>query len=254
MQTGGLLESATVMITGASAGLGEHLAHLVARHGGRVALVARREEPLEQLAGDIRKAGGQALALVADVSSETAMAQAFDKAEAAWGAITGVVANAGINRSGKAVDLPMEDFDAVFAINVRGAFITAREAARRMQRAGRAREGRIVLVSSITADTQASGLVAYSASKAAVSHLGKLLAHEWTRTGPNVNVVSPGYFLSELAGDWFETDAGKAQIDRMPRKRLMEAGALDDTILHLLSPASRFMTGANITIDDGQSL
>ncbi|MBT0669538.1 SDR family oxidoreductase [Novosphingobium profundi] len=248
------LAGRTLMITGASSGLGAHVARLAAHSGARVALVARREGALARLAGEIGEAGGEALALEADVANEAQMIDAFDRVEARWGPVSSVLVNAGVNRSGRAVDLSVEDLDTVFAINVRGAFIAAREAARRMHAAGIAQEGRIVLVSSITAQTQGSGLVAYSASKAAVSHLGRLLANEWVRSGPNVNVVSPGYFRSELAGDWFETEAGKRQLSAMPRGRLMEQEALDATLLHLLSDESRFLTGADIRIDDGQTL
>lgn len=248
------LAGRTLLITGGSSGLGAHVARVVAARGARVAVVARREEALRELVAQIVEAGGEAMAVPGDVAEEEQMRAAFDLVEARWGTVNAVLVNAGINRSGRALDLPMADFDAVFATNVRGAFITAREAARRMVAAGCAREGRIVLISSITAQTQDNGLVAYSAAKAAVSHLGRLLAKEWVRTGPNVNVVSPGYFASELAGDWFETEAGQRQVAAMPRQRLMDEGALDATLLHLLGGASACVTGADIRIDDGQTL
>lgn len=113
---------------------------------------------------------------------------------------------------------------------------------------------RIVLISSITALMQTTGTVAYSASKAAVTHMGKLLAREWVRTGPNVNLLSPGYIASELAGDWFETKAGKKHINTWPRRRMLDEDSLDATLLFLLSDASRNVTGSNFVIDDGQSL
>ncbi|MBH0112042.1 SDR family NAD(P)-dependent oxidoreductase [Novosphingobium sp. YJ-S2-02] len=248
------LAGRTMMITGGSSGLGAHVARVAAKCGARVALVARREAALHELVAQIGEAGGEAMAVPGDVADEEQMLGAFDQIEARWGTVNAVLVNAGINRSGRALDLAMADFDAVFATNVRGAFITAREAARRMVAAGCAPEGRIVLISSITAQTQDNGLVAYSAAKAAVSHLGRLLAKEWVRTGPNVNVVSPGYFESELAGDWFETEAGQRKVAAMPRRRLMDEAALDATLLHLLGDASAPITGADIRIDDGQTL
>ncbi|MED5544353.1 MAG: SDR family NAD(P)-dependent oxidoreductase [Pseudomonadota bacterium] len=248
------MEGRTFLVTGASSGLGAHVARMAARRGAKVALLARRKEALARVVAEIGEKGGVALAVAGNVAREEDLIAAFDRIEAHFGSVNSVLVNAGMNRSGKALDLGVEDFDAVFAVNVRGAFLTAREAARRMVAAGCAQDGRIVLVSSITAQTQGSGLVAYSASKAAVSHLGRLLANEWVRTGPNVNVISPGYFASELAGDWFETEAGQRQVTAMPRRRLMDEDALDTTLLHLLSAESRCITGADIRIDDGQTL
>ena len=186
--------------------------------------------------------------------AEASIEAAFDRAEERFGPMTGVVANAGINAEGRAIDLPIDAFDSLFATNVRGVFLTARIAARRLQSAGRASEGRIVLISSITARMQTSGVVAYSASKAAVTHMGRCLAREWARTGPNVTTLSPGYIRSELAGDWFDGEQGKKQMTGWPRRRLLEEDALDDMLIYLLSDGSAGVTGADFVVDDGQSL
>jgi NAD(P)-dependent dehydrogenase (short-subunit alcohol dehydrogenase family) len=197
--------------------------------------------------------GGKALAVRMDVTDEASVIAAYDQAEASFGLVTGVVANAGISVGGRALDLSIEQFDSVFAVNVRGVFLTAREGARRMKASGREGAGRIVLISSITSRIQTSGLAAYSASKAAVTHLGRLLAHEW-RDGPNVNTISPGYIHSDLVADWFSGEPGKKQIKSWPRRRLLDDDALDESVLYLLSDASRNITGSDFVIDDGQSL
>jgi NAD(P)-dependent dehydrogenase (short-subunit alcohol dehydrogenase family) len=111
-----------------------------------------------------------------------------------------------------------------------------------------------VLIGSITAHLTAQGDVAYAASKAAVAHLGRNFAREWVRQGINVNVIQPGYILSELAGDWFATEGGKAQIAGFHRRRMQPAASLDPMMLYLCSDASEAMTGAVIDLDDGQSL
>lgn len=156
--------------------------------------------------------------------------------------------------SGASSGLGARRVDRLFAINVRGTFLTARSAARRLQSIGRGAEGRIVLISSITAKMQSSGTVAYSASKASVTHMGRVLAREWARTGPNLNILSPGYIRSELAGDWFDTEGGKRHMSSWPRKRLLEENALDATLLYLLSDGSSAINGSEFVIDDGQSL
>lgn len=248
------LAGRTALITGASSGLGARFAQLAAGAGANVVVGARRVDRLADLVAGIEADGGSAFAVPLDVTDEAAVEAAFAAAEARFGPVTSVVANAGMNVEGTALDLPITDFDRLFATNVRGVFLTARTAARRLHAAGQADRGRIVLISSITARMQSSGTVAYSASKAAVTHLGRLLAKEWARTGPNVTILSPGYIRSELAGDWFDTDGGQRQMAKWPRRRLLDEDALDATLLYLLSDQSAGVTGSDFVIDDGQSL
>ena len=86
--------------------------------------------------------------------------------------------------------------------------------------------------------------VAYSASKAAVSYMGLVLARKWACTDPNVNMLAPGYIPSELVGDWFDTEGGRRHLSTWPRRRPLDKGALDDILLFLLSDASRNVTGS----------
>lgn len=247
------LAGRTVLVTGASSGIGARFARIVAREGAAVVIGARRADRLEALRDEIIADGGRALAVSLDVADEASVIAAYDAAEAAFGPVTGVVANAGVNYEGRALDLDIEDFDQLFSVNVRGVFLTAREGARRMRAAGVAEQGRIVLISSITAQMHTPGTVAYSASKAAVTHMGRLLAREW-KSGPNVNLLSPGYIRSELSGDWFDTEEGARHIATWPRRRMLDEDSLDATLLYLLSDASRNVTGSDFVIDDGQSL
>jgi NAD(P)-dependent dehydrogenase (short-subunit alcohol dehydrogenase family) len=249
----GQLSGRTILVTGASSGIGSRFARVIAAKGAAVILGARRVDQLSAIRDEIVADGGKALAVRMDVTDEASVIAAYDQAEASFGLVTGVVANAGISVGGRALDLSIEQFDSVFAVNVRGVFLTAREGARRMKASGREGAGRIVLISSITSRIQTSGLAAYSASKAAVTHLGRLLAHEW-RDGPNVNTISPGYIHSDLVADWFSGEPGKKQIKSWPRRRLLDDDALDESVLYLLSDASRNITGSDFVIDDGQSL
>ncbi|MFM5923876.1 MAG: SDR family NAD(P)-dependent oxidoreductase [Novosphingobium sp.] len=114
--------------------------------------------------------------------------------------------------------------------------------------------GRIVLIGSITAELTAQGDAAYAASKAGVAHLGRQFAREWVRQGVNVNTIQPGYIQTEIAGDWFQTEAGAAQIKAFHRRRMCPIDALDAPLVFLCSDAARHVTGATITIDDGQVL
>ena len=250
------LDGRTCLITGASSGLGAHFATVVAASGARVVLAARRQERVEALSAEICAAGGEALPVTMDVGDEDSVSAAFDAAEAAFGTIDTIIANAGVSAPGRSTDLTVEAMRSVLDTNVLGVLLTAREGARRMIAAG-SREnscGRIVLIGSITAEMTGQGETIYSASKAAVAHMGRNLAKEWARLGVNVNVIQPGYIQTEMAGEWFASEGGKAQIASFTRRRLQPIGSLDAPVLYLCSNDSAHTTGAVFTIDDGQLL
>lgn len=244
------LSGRTVLITGASSGLGARFATVTAGAGAKVAAAARRADRLAALVGDI---GPAASAIAMDVTDEASIVAGFDAGEAALGPIDTVIANAGVNLEGLAADLAIADFDALFAVNVRGVYLTAREGARRMMARGE-QNGRIVLIASIGALKVLPGLAAYCASKAAVVQMGRAFAREWANRGINVNMLCPGYIETDLNAHWFASDGGKKQIAGFPRRRLMEEEDLDGLITLLCSDAARGVTGSVFVADDGQTL
>jgi NAD(P)-dependent dehydrogenase (short-subunit alcohol dehydrogenase family) len=250
------LTGRTLLITGASSGIGANLARAAARAGAKVAAAARRADKLETLVAEITAAGGVAQAFAMDVEDEASVIAGYDAVEAAFGPPDSVIANAGISLQGSALDIPIDDFDKVLAVNTRGVFLTAREGARRMIRAGSptSERGRILLVASIGAHKVLPGLTAYVTSKAATAHMGKSLAREWARKGINVNVLCPGYIKTELNDEWFDSEGGTRLVATFPRKRLMETADLEAMALYLTSDAARAVTGSVFTVDDGQSL
>jgi NAD(P)-dependent dehydrogenase (short-subunit alcohol dehydrogenase family) len=247
------LEGRVALITGASSGIGAHLARLFAGAGARVVLGARRVERIAALAAEI---GEAALPVAMDVTDEASIIAAFDAAEARFGVVDTVLANAGIAEAGRAIDLTADQVRRVIETNFTSVYLTAREGARRMIAAGSKEtgRGRIVLTGSITAELTGQGDSAYAASKAGVAHLGRQLAREWARQGINVNTVQPGYILTEIDADWFATEGGARQVAGWPRRRLTPIEALEDPMLFFASDASAYVTGAHITVDDGQSL
>lgn len=248
----GDLQGSVAFITGASGGLGAHFARVLARNGAAVAISARRIDKIEALAEEIRNSGGRALALPLDVADATAIGPALDAAATQLGPIDILINNAGVGGEGLALDLSVEDFDATFAVNVRGTFFAAREAAKRMI-AGKI-EGRILNIASIASHTVLPGLSAYCGSKAAVAMLTRGLAREWARRGLAVNALCPGYIETAINDAWWPTEGGQKQLKGFPRRRLMDAADLDSAFLMLVGPAARAITGSVITIDDGQSL
>jgi NAD(P)-dependent dehydrogenase (short-subunit alcohol dehydrogenase family) len=248
-------ERRIALVTGASSGVGADVARLLAGAGAKVALTARRREALAALAAEIEAAGGEALAVAADVTDEGSLAAAFDAAEARFGMVDTVVANAGMNIEGPAAALTAEQFDRIHAVNSRGVFLTAREAGRRLLAQGsQAARGRILIVASMGGLHPLRGLVAYCGSKASAVMLGRALALEWARAGICVNVLCPGYMLTGINDEWFESDAGRRMISQLTRGRLMPIEALRPTVLHLTSDAAAHVTGTVIQIDDGQHI
>jgi NAD(P)-dependent dehydrogenase (short-subunit alcohol dehydrogenase family) len=252
----GVLEGRVAVVTGASGGLGEHFARVLSGAGARVAVAARRADKVQALAGELSARGARAMALQLDVTDAAAVAPALDRVEAELGPLSILVNNAGVSSEGPALELALEDWDNAFNVNVRGAFVSAQAAARLMIASGEAARGhaRVVNIASVASHTVLPGLAAYCASKAALAMLTKCLAREWARPGISVNAICPGYIETDLNSDWFQSESGQKQIQRFPRRRLMTAADLDAVLLTLSGPQARAITGALITVDDGQSL
>lgn len=250
------LKGRIALIGGASSGIGAGFARLLAAHGARVVLGARRLDRTQALAQAIEAAGGEALAVALDVADEASVIAAFDAAEARFGTVNSVVANAGVGTGGRSTDVPFAGLRQVVDTNLIGAYLIAREGARRMIASGSAArgDGRIVLIGSITAEQVGMGDALYGATKAGLAHLGRELAREWIRQGINVNTLQPGMIPTEANDAWFSSPRGQADIAALHRRRLLDTDALDDMLLYLLSDRSRQVTGTVITIDDGQSL
>ncbi|MET0249174.1 MAG: SDR family NAD(P)-dependent oxidoreductase [Sphingobium sp.] len=250
------LSGRVALLTGASSGIGARWARLLADAGASVVLCARRASQMDDIVAQIEAAGGRAIAVATDVADETSVIAAYDAAEQAFGPVDTIIANAGVSGEGRAESQPIEIFDQTVAINLRGVFLTVREGARRLIAGGSAdhERGRIIITSSITAFDVNAGVAGYSATKAAVLQMGKVMARDWIRKGINVNMICPGYIKTEINGAWFETEAGARQIAGFHRRRLAEEGDLDVPLLWLASDLSRGVTGTAITVDDGQSL
>ena len=250
------LTGRVALVTGASSGLGAGFAKALAAAGAKVVLAARRADKLAEQVAGIEAAGGQAVAVSLDVTDEASTKAAYDAAEAAFGIVDTIVANAGVATEKVALGLSVDDVDGLLAANVRGVFLTVTEGARRLQAAGsrETQQGRVVIIGSITAEKIFPATSVYGATKAAVRHMGKALAREWARRGINVNIIQPGYFESEMTADLFNSEAGRKFVATFPRQRLRPPSDLHAPLLFLCSDASLGVTGSVITVDDGQTL
>ncbi|EAT08751.1 MULTISPECIES: SDR family NAD(P)-dependent oxidoreductase [Sphingomonadaceae] len=232
------------LVTGASSGLGAHFAMILAEAGAAVTLAARRKEALADVAERIARLGGSAKVVTLDVTD----AASLDALPAAMADIDILVNNAGIVRDGPALDQTEADWDAVIDTNLKGMFLVAQAAGRAMKARG---GGSIINIASILGLRQAGAVLPYAVSKAGVVQMTKVMALELARHGIRVNALAPGYLDTELNRAFWETDAGRALIRRVPQRRLGQLEDLDGPLLLLASDGSRFMTGAVIAVDGG---
>jgi 3-oxoacyl-[acyl-carrier protein] reductase len=246
------LSGKVALVTGASSGLGVRFAEVLAQNGAAVVLVARRADRLGALKARIEKSGGRAIAVEADVRERAAMQAAFDAAEKAFGTVTILVNNAGVAHAGRAVDLAEEEWRRVLSTNLDAVLYWSQEAARRMLAAGKG--GAIVNIASVLGLGVAKGVVAYATAKAGVIQLTKALALELAFKGIRVNAIAPGWILTELNRDYLTSEKGRALTRDIPIGRFGEERDLDGPLLLLVSDAGRFVTGATIVADGGQSV
>ena len=237
------------LITGASSGLGRHFARTLSAAGAKTSVAARRESALAQTVEQIRSNGGEAHAVVMDVTEAASIERALDNAEERFGPVQILINNAGVTVTRAALELEEKEWDQVVDTNLKGVWLVAQSTARRMVRHKTA--GSIVNIASILGLRVAGAVTPYAVSKAGVIQLTKSLALEWARYNIRVNALAPGYIKTELNTDFFETEAGKALIKRVPRRRLGDASELDGALLLLASDQSTYMTGGVIAVDGG---
>lgn len=242
------LKGRFALVTGASGALGRQFTRVLHAAGARVVLAARRPDACAALAAELG-----AFSVAMDVTDEGSIAAALDAAQAECGVPCDVIVNnAGIAATRPALEQTAAEWDAVQDVNLRGCFLVAQAAARRLVSAGM--PGAIVNIASILGTRVISGVAGYSAAKAGLIQLTRQLAVEWARHRIRVNALAPGYVETAINRDFFASEAGQAMIRRIPQRRLGRPEDLTGPLLLLASQAGAHMTGAVVTVDGGHSI
>lgn len=243
----GLLENKVVLLVGASTGIGVDAARVFAEEGASVMLAARSGDALERLAAELREAGHDADAVVADVSSPVDVARMVDATVERFGGLDGAFNNAGITQSGLLHEVTEEDFDRIMAINVKGVWLCVREQLRVMRAAG---HGSIVTTSSVGGYKGSSGFGAYQATKHAVIGLSRTAAHDNGPAGIRVNVVAPGPTDTAMIRA-MPAEMLQQRINAMPLRKIATGAEVGNAAAWLLSDRASHVSGVVLPVEGG---
>jgi NAD(P)-dependent dehydrogenase (short-subunit alcohol dehydrogenase family) len=246
------LDRLVAVVTGGARGIGRATATALASSGAKVVITDLDEASSQPVVAEVVRRGGQASALAVDVSSEASVNAIFEEIATLEGGVDILVNNAGIAIRQPAVELALGDWEKVIAVNMTGAFLCARAAARHM--IARGRGGAIVNVASIMG-LSGGGLypnISYQTSKGALINMTRALAIEWAQYGIRVNAVAPTYVRTQLTAPLLEDPEIVARIEAMtPLKRLAEPEEVAAAICFMASPAAAMITGHALPVDGG---
>lgn len=242
-----MLQEKVAIITGASRGIGRAVALKLASEGASIVASARSVEALAGLVAEIEASGGQALSVPTDITSgediERLLAAAMDK----YGRVDILVNNAGITRDALLVRMKDEDWDAVLATNLKGAFLCARAAAKIMSKQ---RTGRIINIASVVGEMGNAGQANYCASKAGMLGLTKSMARELARRNITVNAITPGFIVSDMT-DGLSEKVKQEMLGQIPLGRFGEVEDVAAAVAFLASDQAAYITGQTLGVNGG---
>jgi NAD(P)-dependent dehydrogenase (short-subunit alcohol dehydrogenase family) len=246
------LDGKTAIVTGGGRGLGRYMAEALSDAGANVALCSRKLEPLQEVRDEIEARGGRVLALACDVTEQEDVERVVSTTEETFGSLDVLVNNSGATWGAPPTEMPLEKFDRVLAVNVRGTFLMSQAVGRRMIE--RESGGTIVNVASIAAlvggNPDYMQTVGYNSSKGAVISMTRDLATSWAPHNITVNAVAPGWFPTRMSGGLIE-EFEERMLEDIPLGRFGNPEDLKGVVVFLASPAAAYMTGQTIVVDGG---
>lgn len=244
-----------VLVTGAAGGIGRavcvRLATDAAARGGRAQILAtdlRSGGALDETVAAVAAAGGEAVGRAGNLADPAVPERLVGETVQAFGGLDVLISNAGVNAPGRLVDLPLDDWDRVMAVNTRPTWLLAKAAHPYLK----ASRGTIVATASMSGMQPHTGLGAYSASKAALIILVKQIAQEWAADGIRANCVSPGFVESPMTADLYAVEAvRKSRENFTPLGRIGQPEDIAAVISFLAGPEAGYVTGQNLLTDGG---
>lgn len=249
------LDGKTAIVTGGGRGLGQYMAEALSDAGANVVICSRKLEPLQEVQEEIRARGGKALAVACDVTDPEDVEKVVSEAEETFGTVDVLVNNSGATWGAPAAEMPVEKFDQVVQVNVRGTFLMSQAVGRRMIERGSG--GTIINISSVAGlvggDPDYMQTVGYNTSKGAVISMTRDLATSWAPHDITVNAIAPGWFPTRMSGGLIENFEEK-MLDGIPLHRFGNPEDLKGVIVFLASSAASYMTGQTVVVDGGATV
>ncbi len=247
------LTGQAAIVTGGSRGLGFEMAEGLAEAGAQLVLCARRAEWLTPAVEELRGHGFIVEGMICDVANEEQVQQVVDAAVKLYGKIDVLINNAGVSWGAASEDMPLDKWQKVIDINLTGAFLFARAAAREMLKRERGSIINVASVAGLMASTLEWNVAVYAASKAGLLGLTRELAASWGKRGIRVNAIAPGFFHSRLSDAIIEEAEADIKL-RNPIPRVGAAGELKGVAVFLASQASSYITGQTLVVDGGSTI
>ncbi|GCE03272.1 SDR family oxidoreductase [Dictyobacter aurantiacus] len=248
------LDGKTAIITGGGRGLGQYFAQALSDAGANVVLCSRKLAACEEVQREIEASGGHALSLACDITKLSDVEHVVEATEEKFGAIDILVNNSGATWGAPAEDMPLEKFQQVIDVNIKGTFMMSQQVGRRMINRGQG--GKIINIASVAGLTGGNPkyiqVVGYHASKAAVINMTRDLATSWAQYGITVNAIAPGWFPTRMSNALLER-YGEAMLADIPMARFGRADDIKGVIVFLASPAAAYMTGQTVVVDGGST-
>jgi NAD(P)-dependent dehydrogenase (short-subunit alcohol dehydrogenase family) len=246
------LDGKTAIVTGGGRGLGRYMAEALSDAGASVVLCSRKKEPLTEVQREIEAGGGRALAVEFDVTDEESVEGVVSAAAESFGSVDVVVNNSGATWGAPPEEMPLERFDQVMRVNVRGTFLMSQAAGRRMIETGAG--GAIINISSVAGlvggHPDYMQTVGYNSSKGAIISMTRDLATSWAQRNITVNAIAPGWFPTRMSRGLIEKFE-EEMLANIPLGRFGAPEDLKGVVIFLASPAASYVTGQTIVVDGG---